>query len=92
MIAIRYAALAFGGALAGMGGAFLSVFYTPMWVEGLVAGRGWIALARVAFATWRPLRVMAGAYLFGGVMVAQLFVQGSGLELDFPAQFLSSLP
>lgn len=92
VIRIRYLAVLFGGAMAGMGGAFLSVFYTPMWVEGMVAGRGWIALALVVFATWRPLRVMIGAYLFGGVMITQLFIQGSGLQLDFPAQFLSSLP
>lgn len=92
VIRIRYLAVLFGGAMAGIGGAFLSVFYTPMWVEGMVAGRGWIALALVVFATWRPLRVMIGAYLFGGVMITQLFIQGSGLQLDFPAQFLSSLP
>lgn len=92
VILIRYLAVLFGGAMAGMGGAFLSVFYTPMWVEGMVAGRGWIALALVVFATWRPLRVMIGAYLFGGVMITQLFIQGSGMQLDFPAQFLSSLP
>ena len=92
VIAIRYLAVLFGGAMAGLGGAFLSVFYTPMWVEGLVAGRGWIALALVVFATWRPLRVIIGAYLFGGVMIMQLFVQGSGLQINFPSQFLSSLP
>ncbi|AVZ79009.1 ABC transporter permease [Zoogloeaceae bacteirum Par-f-2] len=92
VIRIRYLAVLFGGAMAGIGGAFLSVFYTPMWVEGLVAGRGWIALALVVFATWRPLRVLFGAYLFGGVMIAQLFIQGSGLQLDFPSQLLSSLP
>ncbi len=92
VIRIRYLAVLFGGAMAGVGGAFLSVFYTPMWVEGLVAGRGWIALALVVFATWRPLRVLVGAYLFGGVMITQLFIQGSGLQLDFPSQLLSSLP
>ncbi|PTD95302.1 ABC transporter permease [Pseudothauera lacus] len=92
VILIRYLAVLFGGAMAGIGGAFLSVFYTPMWMEGMVAGRGWIALALVVFATWRPLRVMVGAYLFGGVMITQLFIQGSGLQIDFPAQFLSSLP
>ena len=92
VILIRYLAVLFGGAMAGIGGAFLSVFYTPMWVEGMVAGRGWIALALVVFATWRPLRVMVGAYLFGGVMITQLFIQGSGMQIDFPAQFLSSLP
>lgn len=92
VIRIRYLAVVFGGAMAGLGGAFLAVFYTPMWVEGMVAGRGWIALALVVFATWRPLRVMVGAYLFGGVMIVQLFIQGSGLQIDIPAQFLSSLP
>jgi ABC-type uncharacterized transport system permease subunit len=92
VIAIRYAATLFGGAMAGLGGAFLSVFYTPMWAEGLVAGRGWIALALVVFATWRPLRVMVGAYLFGGTTVAQMFVQGSGVDLGLPSQFLTALP
>ncbi|MES2257684.1 MAG: ABC transporter permease [Pseudomonadota bacterium] len=92
VIVLRYAAVAFGGAMAGMGGAFMSVYYTPLWAEGMVAGRGWIALALVVFATWRPLRVVLGAYLFGGVMITQLFVQGAGLKIDVPAQFLSSLP
>jgi simple sugar transport system permease protein len=91
-IRIRYAATLFGGAMAGIGGAFLSVFYTPLWAEGMVAGRGWIAIALVVFATWRPLRVLLGAYLFGGVMVVQLFVQGSGLEINIPPQLLSALP
>ena len=58
----------------------------------MIAGRGWIALALVVFATWRPLRVMIGAYLFGGAMIAQMFIQGSGLKISIPAQFLSSLP
>ena len=92
VIRIRYLATLFGGAMAGVGGAFLSVFYTPLWVEGMVAGRGWIALALVVFATWRPLRVLVGAYLFGGVMIAQLFVQGSGAQIEIPSQFLSALP
>ena len=92
VIAIRYMAVAFGGAMAGAAGAFLSVCYTPLWSEGMVAGRGWIALALVVFATWRPLRVVLGAYLFGGVMISQLFVQGSGLRFELPAQLLSSLP
>jgi len=91
-IKIRYMATLFGGAMAGVGGAFLSVFYTPLWVEGMVSGRGWIAIALVVFATWRPFRVLVGAYLFGGVMVAQLFVQGSGLDINIPSQFLSALP
>lgn len=92
VIGIRYLAVLFGGAMAGIGGAFLSVFYTPLWVEGMVSGRGWIALALVVFATWRPLRVMVGAYLFGGVMISQLFVQGSGLPINVPSQLLSALP
>jgi len=92
VIRIRYLATLFGGAMAGLGGAFLSVFHTPLWVEGMVAGRGWIAVALVVFATWRPFRVLLGAYLFGGVMVSQLFIQGSGLDINMPSQFLSSLP
>ena len=92
VIRIRYLATLFGGAMAGVGGAFLSVFYTPLWVEGMVAGRGWIAIALVVFATWRPFRVLVGAYLFGGVLVSQLFVQGSGLDINIPSQFLSALP
>jgi simple sugar transport system permease protein len=92
VIRVRYLATLFGGAMSGVAGAFLSVYYTPMWVEGMVAGRGWIALALVVFATWRPLRVLAGAYLFGGVMIMQLFLQGSGAQINIPAQFLSSLP
>ena len=92
VIFIRYLAVAFGGAMAGMAGAFLSVYYTPLWAEGMVAGRGWIAVALVVFATWRPLRVVLGAYLFGGVMVLMLFLQGSGLKMNVPSQLLSSLP
>jgi len=92
VVRIRYLAVIFGGAMAGIGGAFLSVFYTPLWVEGMVAGRGWISLALVVFATWRPMRVMVGAYLFGGCMITQMFVQGSGIHLNIPSQFLSSLP
>ena len=92
VIRIRYMATLFGGAMAGIGGSFLSVFYTPLWVEGMVSGRGWIAIALVVFATWRPFRVLVGAYLFGGVMIAQLFVQGSGMDINIPSQFLSALP
>jgi simple sugar transport system permease protein len=92
VIRIRYLATMFGGAMGGLAGAFLSVYYTPLWVEGMVAGRGWIALALVVFATWRPVRVLVGAYLFGGVMISQLFVQGSGAQIEIPSQFLSSLP
>ena len=91
VLRIRYCAVLFGGAMAGLGGAYLSLAYTPMWVEGMTAGRGWIALALVVFAGWRPWRVLAGAYLFGGVTVLQLYAQGSGLTL-VPTQFLAMLP
>jgi len=89
---VRYLAVLFGGAMAGLGGAFLSIFHTPMWTEGMVAGKGWIALALVVFATWRPFRVLIGAYLFGGVLISQLFVQSSTLQVNIPSQFLSALP
>jgi general nucleoside transport system permease protein len=90
VIGIRYLAVLFGGAMAGLGGVYLAVAYTPMWVEGMVAGRGWVALALVVFATWRPARVMIGAYLFGGVTILQFHIQGFGLEI--PSQILSMLP
>ncbi|MEZ5649266.1 MAG: ABC transporter permease [Burkholderiaceae bacterium] len=90
VIRIRYLATAFGGFMAGLGGAYLSVIYTPGWVEGMVAGRGWIALALVVFATWRPLRVLLGAWLFGGVTQAQL--QAQALGADVPTELMSSLP
>ncbi|MDA1098276.1 MAG: ABC transporter permease [Proteobacteria bacterium] len=90
VILVRYLALLFGGAMAGLGGAYLSLAYTPMWAENMTAGRGWIALALVVFATWRPGRLLSGAYLFGGITVAQLHVQGFGFAI--PSQFLSMLP
>ena len=90
VVRIRYAAVMFGGACAGLGGAYLSVAYTPLWTEGLTAGRGWIALALVVFATWKPGRVLAGAYLFGGVTLAQFQAQAMGVEM--PSQVLSMLP
>ena len=87
---VRYAATAFGGACSGIAGAYLSTALTPMWVEGMSAGRGWIALALVVFATWKPLRVLLGAYLFGGMTVIQLYAQGFGLHI--PSEFMSMLP
>ncbi|HQR19316.1 MAG TPA: ABC transporter permease [Burkholderiaceae bacterium] len=87
---IRTLALVFGGACAGLAGAFLSVIYTPLWSEGMVAGRGWIALALVVFATWRPGRVLLGAYLFGGVTMLQFYLQGKGV--DVPSQLLAMTP
>ncbi|HEV7631657.1 MAG TPA: ABC transporter permease [Steroidobacteraceae bacterium] len=86
----RYLAVLFGGATSGLAGAYLSTALTPMWVEGMSAGRGWIALALVVFATWKPLRVLLGAYLFGGVTVMQLHAQGLGIEV--PSEILSMLP
>jgi simple sugar transport system permease protein len=91
VIRIRYYAVLFGGALAGLGGAYLSLAYTPLWAEQMTAGRGWIALALVVFSAWRPLRVLAGAYLFGGITVLQLYMQGSGL-LAVPTQVLAMVP
>ncbi|MDP9014283.1 MAG: ABC transporter permease [Pseudomonadota bacterium] len=86
----RYAAVLFGGATSGIAGAYLSTALTPMWVEGMSAGRGWIALALVVFATWKPLRVLLGAYLFGGVTILQLHAQGLGISV--PSEILSMLP
>jgi simple sugar transport system permease protein len=90
VIAIRYAAVLFGGACAGSAGAYLAVAYTPLWTEGMTAGRGWIALALVVFATWKPWRVLAGAYLFGAVTLAQFQAQALGLAV--PSQLLAMLP
>lgn len=88
--AIRLAAVLAGGALCGLAGAFLSVVYAPLWVEGLVSGRGWIALALTTFATWRPARVLAGAYLFGGVTMLQFHLQSEGVQIA--SQLLTMLP
>ena len=90
VIAIRYLAVMFGGACAGLAGAYLSLVYTPQWNENMTAGRGWIALALVVFASWRPWRVLAGAYLFGAVSIGQLHAQALGIGV--PSQLLSSLP
>ncbi|WP_349360623.1 ABC transporter permease [Stappia sp.] len=87
---VRYLAVLFGGACAGLAGGYLSLAYTPQWVEGMTAGRGWIALALVVFATWRPGRVLAGAYLFGAVGILQFHAQAHGVGI--PSQFLSALP
>jgi simple sugar transport system permease protein len=91
VIKVRYLAVLFGGAMAGLGGAFLSLSYTPMWVEEMTAGRGWIALALVVFSSWRPGRLFLGAYLFGGVTILQLYAQGAG-GFGIPAQVMSMLP
>jgi simple sugar transport system permease protein len=90
VIAVRYAAVAFGGACAGLSGAYMALAYAPMWTEGMTAGRGWIALALVVFANWKPWRVLAGAYLFGAVTLVQFQAQASGVAV--PSQFLAMLP
>lgn len=90
VIAVRYLAVVFGGFASGLAGAFLSLSYTPMWIEHMTAGRGWIALALVVFSSWRPLRLLFGAYLFGGVTILQLYAQGAGISV--PAQIMSMLP
>ena len=87
---IRLLAVMAGGALCGLAGADISTVYTPLWVEGMVAGRGWIALALTTFATWRPVRVLLGAYLFGGVTMLQFHLQASGVQVA--SQLLSMLP
>ena len=90
VVAVRYACIAFGGACAGLAGAYLSLAYTPQWIENMTAGRGWIALALVVFSTWMPRRLLIGAYLFGTVWIMGLYAQGIGLGI--PPQLLSSLP
>jgi ABC-type uncharacterized transport system permease subunit len=87
---IRLLAVIFGGALCGVAGAYISVVYTHLWVEGMIAGKGWIALALTTFATWRPARVLLGAYLFGGVTMLQFQLQGEGVQIS--SQFLTMLP
>lgn len=87
---IRFLAILFGGAMAGLGGAYISLVRVPQWTEGITAGAGWIALAIVVFASWRPWRVLAGAYLFGGVTVLQLNLQAAGSAI--PVQYLSMAP
>lgn len=87
---IRLMAVMFGGAMCGLAGAYISTEYTPLWVEGMVSGRGWIALALTTFATWRPARVLLGAYLFGGVTMLQFQLQAAGVQI--PSQILSMLP
>ena len=90
VIKIRFLATLFGGAMAGIAGAYLSLSYSPLWVEQMTAGRGWIALALVVFATWRVGRVLLGAYLFGGITILQLHAQALGIGI--PSQIMSMLP
>jgi len=90
VVTIRLAAIAFGGACAGLGGAYLSLVRVPQWTEGMTAGAGWIALAIVVFSSWRAWWVLVGAYLFGGVTVLQLNLQAAGLAV--PVEYLSMTP
>jgi general nucleoside transport system permease protein len=90
VIRVRYLATLFGGAMSGLGGAYMSLAYSPAWSEGMTAGRGWIAVALVVFATWRPARLLLGAYLFGGITILQLYIQAWGWHI--PSQFLTMLP
>jgi simple sugar transport system permease protein len=90
VLKIRTLAVLFGGACAGLGGAFLPLAYTPFFIPGMTAGRGWIALALVVFSSWLPGRLAGGAYLFGAVSILQLHAQGLGLGI--PSQLMSSLP
>ena len=90
VVRIRVLAIMFGGACAGLGGAYISLIREPQWTEGMTAGAGWIALALVVFASWKPWRVLLGAYLFGGVTVLQLNLQAAGLAI--PVEYLSMSP
>lgn len=91
VIGVRYMAVLFGGAMAGIAGCFYSLVLTPMWAEQLTAGRGWIALALVVFAGWRPMRLLLGAYLFGAVMTLELHAKAAGFSLVAP-EFLAAMP
>jgi len=90
VLRIRLLAVMFGGACAGLAGAYLPLAYTPFFIPGMTAGRGWIALALVVFSSWRPGRLVVGAYLFGAVTILQLHAQGAGIGV--PSQFMSALP
>ena len=90
VLKIRYLAVLFGGATSGIAGAYLSLVYTPQWAENMTAGRGWIALALVVFATWRPARVLLGAYLFGGITIVGLHVQAAGFAIS--SHLVATLP
>jgi general nucleoside transport system permease protein len=90
VIAVRYLCVLFGGACSGLAGGYLSLVYTPQWIENMTAGRGWIALALVVFASWMPWRVVVGAYLFGAISILSFVAQTRGW--DVPSQFLNSLP
>ncbi len=87
---IRFLAVVYGGAMCGLGGSYLSLVYTPLWAQNMTAGRGWVVLALVVFAAWRPLRLSIGAFLFGFIGILQLFMQGYNVSI--PPQFLNMAP
>ena len=82
VITIRFLAIVFGGAMAGIGGGYLSLVRVPQWTEGMTAGAGWIALALVVFSGWRPFRLLIGAYIFGGITILQLNLQAIGVNIN----------
>lgn len=90
VIKTRYFTIIFGGVMSSLAGYYISICYAPMWQEGMTAGRGWIALALVVFATWKPWRLLVGAYIFGGVAIMQMNLQAFGVEL--PGQFFNMMP
>ena len=90
VLKIRMYSILFGGSMCALAGSYMSICYAPMWQEGMTAGRGWIALALVVFATWKPNRILVGAYIFGGVTILQMNLQAFGLRL--PAQFFNMAP
>ena len=90
VIRIRYLATLFGGAMSGLAGAYLSLAYTPMWTENMVAGRGWIALALVVFSTWKPGWLALGAWLFGFITIAQFEAEALGIAVS--PNLLATLP
>ncbi len=90
VIKTRYLTIIFGGVMSSLAGYYISICYAPMWQEGMTAGRGWIALALVVFATWKPWRLLIGAYIFGGVAIMQMNLQAFGVEL--PGQFFNMMP
>jgi ABC-type uncharacterized transport system permease subunit len=90
VLRIRLLCILFGGFMAGLGGAYLAIAYTNLWAEGLIAGRGWIAVALVVFGSWLPLRIALGAYVFGAISLLQLSLQSIGIQV--PSQLLSASP
>ena len=87
---VRYFCILYGGAMCGLAGAYLSMIYTPQWIENMTGGRGWIALALVVFSTWNPIKILFGAMIFGGLTIIQFHMQAMGVRI--PVQFLSALP